>query len=299
VVLVVGWGEEVILRTLVVTAALAVGCSKPADDATNQPSDPTAPTGWSEPEWCAQLGDLSAVEAAHTSAALRETLIGISDVRYPPAVGFIDAQSDSELSLWFFGGTDDFDDVLDGYEVAVHEGCHIWGFGQLDFSTYSYRIVDDDLVLETAWLDNFARSEILSRHPYPNADFYADTYLTGDSGAQGFNTVLDEFNAYTHSLASRYCTRDTIAGATSAKDGLLTFMLYVELYLELAEEEHPDDYAAIVGDPGHVEVILAIWDRAEHWLAKAADHPELGIDDAFISEYVYDPARLARIEALR
>ena len=290
---------------------VAVGCGSGTDVGTAPATTPnggtlggeTNPTGgsWSETNWCSSLSDLSAIEAAHTPGTLRQTLVDVSAARYPPGVGFIDAQSDSELQIWFFGGTDTFDGVMDGYEVAVHEGAHIWGFQYFGFDSYSYRIVDDDHIIDTLRLDNFPRSEILTRHPYPNDDFYADTYLTGQSGSQGFNTVLDEFNAYGHSLVSRYCTRDTLSpgSSTSARDGLLTFMLYVELYLKIAREEHPSDYDAILADGAQVQVILDVWDRAEHWLAITESESSLGIEDAFIAGHVYDPANLEEITRLR
>ncbi len=261
----------------------------------------TGPGGgsWSEADWCGDMADLSAIEAAHSSGTLRQTLVDLSDARYPPAVGFIDAQDDSQLQRWFFSGTATLDDVLDGYEVAVHEGSHIWGFEYFGFDTYSYRIVDDSHIIDTKRLDNFDRSEILDRHPYPSTDFYADTYLTGASGAQGFNTVLDEFNAYAHSLVSRYCTRDSIQGSTSARDGLLTFMLYTELYLKIAREDHPADYAAILADADQVQVVLDVWDRAEYWLEITKNESSLGIDDAMIEGHVYDPANLEEITRLR
>lgn len=277
---------------------LLVACGPEGTDSATAPG-PTPGGGWAEDGWCEDMADLSDLAASHGPARLRETVLELSRLRYPPAVGFVEAQTDAELERWFFAGTGTLDDVLQGYEVAVHEGCHIWGFDSFSFHSYAYRVVDDSLVVETAFLQNFDRSEILSRHPYPNDDFYADTYLTGQSGAQGFNTLLDEFNAYTHSLASRYCTRDSIQGATSARDGILTFMMYVELYLQIAREEHPGDYDAIVADAPTVEVILSVWDRAEHWLAKSEGSAELGIDDERIETHVREPARLDEIERLR
>jgi hypothetical protein len=300
----------------VVALALMAGCGSKRDPYDGDTGGLTLPGGtggggggggggagggsWSETDWCSSLGDLSAVEAGHGGTPdLRETLVALSEVRYPPAVGFIDAQDDSQLQTWFFRGSDTFEGVLDGYEIAVHEGCHIWGFGSFSFDEYSYRVVDDDRIITTKRLDNFFRSEILSRHPDPASDFYASTYLEGASGAQGFNTLLDEYNAYTHSLASKYCTRDTIAGSTSARDGILTMMWYVELYLKIAREEHPADYEAILADPAHVELILAIWDRAEYWLVITEGHPELGIDDDRIAELTYAPENLDEIGRLR
>lgn len=269
------------------------------DTNTNTGTDTnTTPNAWSEAHWCNPLADLSAVEAAHNPSDVRTTLEGIAAARYTPALEFIDAQSNSDLQNWMFMGTD-YDGVMGAFEVAVHEGSHIWGFDHFSFDAYTYRVVDDSVIIEAAFLDNFARSEILDRHPYPQSDFYADTYLTDFSGSQGFNTVLDEFNAYAHSLVSVYCTRDTVAGATSARDGILTFMLYVELYLEIAREVHPADYAEITGDPGTVDAILSIWDRARYWLDITEGHDELGIDDDMIRAEVFDAARLQEIERLR
>jgi hypothetical protein len=154
-------------------------------------------------------------------------------------------------------------------------------------------------------LDHVRRGQrhrgILGIHANPAADFYADTYLTGDSGAQWFNSLLDEYNAYIHSLASKYCTRDALSQgmSTSARDGALTFMYYVELYLKLARTVHPDDYAEILADPNHLSPILTVWDRAEFWLAVTDATPSLGIDDDTISEWAYAPDNVSEIDALR
>jgi len=270
------------------------------DDDDDDDDDAPANGNWKETDWCGDMADLSDVADAYDPSKLRQTLVEVSELRYPPAVAFIDAQSDSNLNAWFMGSDGNFGQVMDRYEVAVHEGAHIWGFDHFSFSSYSYRIVDDDHIIETAYLDNFYRSEILDRHPDPGSDFYSDTYLTGGSGAQGFNTLLDEYNAYTHSLASRHCIRDQFGGgSTSARDGILTFMWYVETYLKIAREDHPDDYDDIVADNATVDVILDIWDRAEFWLEVTDGDDSLGIDDDEIAELTYDPDNLEEINRLR
>ena len=75
-------------------------------------------------------------------------------------------------------------------------------------------------------------------------------------------------------------------------------MYYVELYLKIARTQHPDDYAEIVGDPGHLELIRTVWARAEFWLARTASLPQLGLRDATIRTWVYDPENLMEIERL-
>ena len=285
-----------------VVLSMQTGCLFSSDPEEPAPTagTPTPPgAGWSESSWCDPLGDLSGAEAAFDGSNLRETALSISAIRYPPGEGFIEAQSDGELALWF-GAVGAFEDVLDRYEVAVHEGSHIWGFGQLDFEHYSYRVVDDSRIIQTQWLDNFDRAEILDRHPDAGGDFYASIYLTGSMGQQGFNTLLDEYNAYAHSLVARYCTRDSLGGAsTSARDGMLTFMFYVQTYLKIAREDHPSDYEAIVADAAHVDLILSVWDRAGFWLEVTSGHSELGIDDAKIQAWVDDPDNMMEIEMLR
>ena len=148
---------------------------------------------------------------------------------------------------------------------------------------------------------NYARSEILTRHVDPATDFYDEVYLAGFSGTQGFNNLLDEYNAYTHSLAAKYCTRDSLpsGSSTSARDGILTMMYYVELYLKGARLDHPADYAAIRADPEHARLILTIWARAEFYLTLTSTHPELGIHDDTIRTWTYDPDNVMEIDMLR
>lgn len=244
----------------------------------------------------ASLDDLAA-SYTNTPAGLRTAVRGIAERRYPIGVAFIDVQSDAQLATWF-RTRNTFNDVLNAFEVAVHEGGHIWDITMAG-ATWPYRI-RDDLVIRTRRLQNFNRSEILTLHANPAMDSYDEVYLQGRSGAQGFNTLLDEYVQYSHSLAARYCTRDALRPGlrVSARDGILTMMYYVELYLKIARTQHPDDYAEIVGDPGHLELIRTVWARAEFWLAQTASLPQLGLRDATIRTWVYAPENLMEIERL-
>ncbi len=98
----------------------------------------------------------------------------------------------------------------------------------------------------------------------------------------------------------KYCTRDSLGAGTrtSARDGILTMMYYVELYLKKARTDHPTDYTAIVGDPEHVRLIRTVWQRAEFWLNVTASIPSLGLRDATIRTWTYAPENVMEIERL-
>lgn len=275
------------------------GVVPPSDGGMMPPRDAGA-SGYTETICADPLPDLSALAAAYPGSGLRTAVHGIAVSRYPIAVAFIDGQTDMQLNTWYSRGSSTFADVLDGFETAAHEGAHIWDYSNSPGGMHSYRI-REDLTISTRDLMNYARSEILTRHVSPSTDFYADTYLSGFSGTQGFNNLLDEYNAYTHSLAAKYCTRDSLprGGRTSARDGILTMMYYVELYLKGARLDHPDDYAEIMADPQHANLILTIWARAEFYLALTASHTELGINDSTIHGWTYAPDNVAEIDMLR
>ena len=299
--------------TLLLTSALCatlIGCGAAVDDTGSLadgavPADgglPTADGGAAAPyveapcDDTASLADLAA-GYANTPAGLRAAARGIAERRYPVGVAFIDAQTDAQLQGWF-RTRNTFADVLNSFEVAVHEGGHIWDI-TMARATWPYRL-REDLVIRPLRLTNFNRSEILALHAAPDSDSYDEVYLRGQSGAQGFNTLLDEYVQYTHSLAARFCTRDGLPRGQriSARDGILTLMYYVELYLKVARTQHPDDYAEIVGDPAHVELIRTVWQRAELWLERSAPYPQLGLRDAQIRAWTYAPENVMEIEML-
>lgn len=278
----------------------ATSTDRPATS-TDRPAastDTGSTAAYTEP-LCNDTADLSDLAGAYanTPAGLRAAAHGIAERRYPIGVAFIDVQSDMQLQTWF-RQRDTFASVLNSFEVAVHEGAHIWDLTMIR-ADWPYRI-REDLIIRPRRLTNFNRSEILTLHANPDMDSYDEVYLRGQSGAQGFNTLLDEYVAYTHSLAARYCTRDSLGGGLriSARDGILTLMYYVELYLKIARTQHADDYAEIIGDRPHVELIRTVWARAEFWLARTASLPQLGLRDAQIRAWTYAPENVMEIEML-
>jgi hypothetical protein len=249
---------------------------------------------------CDSLADVTDLAAAYKAQAPRATIEGLARRRYAAGVPFLQVQTDAVLAAWLGGAPSTFDGVVSRFDAAVHEGSHIWGANHSSASSVSYS-VRTDLTIEARRLTNFHRSEILAAHVDGDGDSYAKTYLSGSSGAQGFNTLLDEYNAYTHSLAAHFCARDLLAphSKVSARDGILTLMYYVEVYLRLAREKHAADYAAILKDPGHRRLILTVWSRAELWLRRSAPFPALGIHDARIEGWAYATEGLAEIARVR
>ena len=239
----------------------------------------------------ASLADL---EAAYVPAAWRDSVLPALDTRY--AIGaYVLRDVPAGLGCdWamFMPDSSSFAGMLDGFGVLVHELGHCWGF-QFFGSGYAY-LVTDTLEFHTSFLDTFDRSEISTVHEYLADDFYADTYLTGSSGAQGFSTVLDELNQYTHSLAIAWCYRDYRSPGmrVSARDGLLTFLYYTEKYLQLARTVHPGDYDRILGDEQAMRALDTLWGRANLYLELTAAETSLGINDDRIAGYVFAEANL-------
>ncbi len=271
-----------------------------ATDGSPVPTDGNSGPAYTEALCADPLPSLAMAEAAYqnTPAGVRAASLAIAAVRYPIATAFINEQTDMHLMTWYRNRAT-FAGILDGFEVAVHEGQHIWDITMAQ-GMWPYRL-RDDLVIRPLRLTNFNRSEILTVHAFVAMDMYAPVYLMGGSGMQGFNTLLDEYCAYVHSLAAKYCTRDSIqnGGRTSARDGILTMMYYVEMYLKLARTLHPADYAAITGDREHIRLILTNWARAEFYLNLTGPISSLGLNDTMIRTYTYDPVNLEEINRLR
>lgn len=137
-------------------------------------------------------------------------------------------------------------------------------------------------------------------------DFYRNVYLDGDpdnatfeGGDQGMNMLLEEAVQYVNSLATSYAFGDQIAGSTSARDGILTMLWYVERYLHHARTVYPAAYTFISGNACWRDLILTIWGRAWYYLELTRGMARFGIDDAAIESLVDDPVLLDEIARIR
>jgi hypothetical protein len=212
----------------------------------------------------------------------------------------------------FIGSPSSGQDAARQLSTVVHECGHFADLGSGFGSSY---VIRPDLVIECNGGDTeerggntFARSRMngddqASMRP---DDFYRDVYLDGDpdngsfeGGDQGFNSVLEEATQYVNSLATGYAFNDQYAFTVSERDGILTFLWYIERYLRLARTSFPSAYAFISGDACWRNLILTIWGRAWIYLEATADIPTLGIDDDALFALVTNPVLLEEIQRIR
>lgn len=236
------------------------------------------------------------------AAAWRTTALEILNRRYADGKYIVDQLADpGNFDFWFIHGTDSFQKVVDGLPAAVHESLHMAGFEENTANKYTWIISTNTRWTVTPRPILFNRSEILDVLPddEQTAD-YASTYLTGASGAQDIELLLEELNAYTVTLyVARALLDQKPPNVTSSmRDGMLTLMLYTEAYLKVAAEQYPADYQAITGNAQLVDVIRAMWSRAVCLDELTENFPQLGIRDTEIRAHVYDPSWLQHIENL-
>ncbi len=214
--------------------------------------------------------------------------------------------------------------VLAQAGTVVHECGHFFDIGKSQGSTAAY-VIRDDLQLSCKSGDTttrggktFARSLIKGDGYYASrkacgnqvrqgCDMYADIYLTGsatdatfDSGDQGYNSVLEEATQYVNSIATALAFSDQLQGQrVSERDGILTFLWYIERYLKMARESYPQAYATLSQDPCWRQATLSVWDRGWFYLNASKGKDNLEIDAPAIEALVNEPELLAEIDALR
>jgi hypothetical protein len=207
----------------------------------------------------------------------------------------------------FTGDTSTPGPVLGRLSVVVHECGHLQNFTSrgsnvtpsLTFSCGggAGRTFDRSNLIDDQYQQQ--RPRCPGGFPNGNCDQYADTYLEGDSGAQGFDMLFEEMHQYVNSLATGYAFHDYMSSSRSEMDGILTFMWYLERYLRMARLEYPQDYSTLVDDACWREAILTMWGRAWLMLSAAEGHDTLGISEEALFELVRTPELLEEIQRVR
>jgi hypothetical protein len=230
-----------------------------------------------------------------------------------------------DCSVVFAGEPDSGADIYASMEVIVHECGHVYD-AFLSTATrdayeltpeLSFRCERGDTTSRGG--DTFARSRIVGdeyaalRPPCsggnsPGCDAYGDVYLDGDpddavfeSGDQGFNLLLEEALQYVNSISTAWAFVDQQPPniAVSARDGILTFLWYIERYLRMARLEFPGAYERITQDDCWRDLTLGVWARGQRYLALSRAQPGLGIADAELLQLVEEPELVEEIERLR
>ena len=267
-----------------------------------------------------------------SQASANNYLLSALDKRYPLGETIVngglsspEAASQGNCIDRFLDDKSNANAVLRGASTVVHECGHLFDLGDSsgDASTYHIRA---DLKFTCNGGDTtdrggktFARSLIKQDAQYSKrvacasgtaasgCDMYAPIYLDGsptdstfDSGDQGYNFLLEEATQYVNSLASAYAFQDAYVNqSASERDGILTFLWYIERYLAMARTQYPDAYKALSQDACWRQATLSVWDRGMFYLDASKSLSSLGIDDAAIETLVNDPTLLAEIDSLR
>lgn len=302
------------------------------DDGTSSPNSTLVDATCIDGQWAEQLPDPDAgINRAINGFDANDPaafLIDVMEIRYPPGATLLEGGMASNA----FGVSciDAFtspqqrgraEGMLGAASTLVHECGHFYDIELGGFTTAAY-VITDDLTITCgggSYNDTPLRSRILAdqwadlRPPCPTrgdfgCDSYADVYLSGDpddnqfdSGDQGIDTVIEETVQYINSLATDWVLTDQRqAGAQiSARDGILTFLWYLERYLHHMRTNNPRQYDAVVGKACWRESILTVWGRAWLYLDATRGIESLGIDDADIEALVRDEALLEEIQRIR
>jgi len=214
--------------------------------------------------------------------------------------------------------------VLGMASTLVHECGHFADLAAGGFANSTY-IINQTTQFSCAGASHggnnqsFARSLLLGDAYAPlrppcggkfgqDCDHYADIYLNGDAndatfqgGDQGYSSVLEETVQYVNSLATDYALEDQIqsGGKISARDGILTFLWYLQRYLRLARLEHPKVYAYIAGNDCWRKATLTTWGRAWLYLEATKGHAKLSLAGDKLYELATAPELLSEIQRLR
>jgi hypothetical protein len=266
-----------------------------------------------------------------SSTQANSYVLGALEKRYPLGKQIVEGGLSSDLAASqgncidrFLRDKSNAGAVLRQTPTIVHECGHFFDLGQASGTESAY-VLRPDLKFTCKAGDTtsrggktFARSRIKGDSYYAKrkacggqaaqgCDFYADVYLDGNpddsafqGGDQGYSSVVEEATQYVNSLATALAFQEQYAGAkASERDGILTFLWYIERYLKFAKDKYPAAYKAISEDACWRQATLSVWDRGWFYLEATKGLSNLGIDDKALESLVKDPDLVAEIDALR
>jgi len=241
-------------------------------------TDPEEPWCWSEAiDPTAPIDDLQPVSHANE----RDVAFEVLRRRWPAGHDLLrDMEHDPYIDEFLDGSG--WGVFLDSLLTTVHEETHGWDYEHAIYPSQFGYFMTADTQPFTPWDDSLPRSVIRPLIDDDATWLYADLYLTGTQGTYGFTELLDEANCYVNTLGAAVAVADGLPWGTSARDGAMTFVYYVGVYLDHAAENRPSTYAAWQADPEVGEVVRTLWIRTHFFLDMADQDPGLGVDDARI-----------------
>jgi hypothetical protein len=237
------------------------------------------------------LDDLA---TAYTPPKWLATALEALKRRLPDGYALLDVmKSDPQLAYFVDAGS--FPGLMQSLMTACHEETHRWNDGQGTGTQLAFW-VGPSLVVKPPRSKSFARSEILSMVSGNATQTYDDTYLVGPPGSYDFIALADELNAYTNGLACLTSVADQFAGTVPGRDGAVTHLYYLELYLKRARMFHPAVYQTLKADNEWQRFVRTAWARVHFWDKASQAHSHLGVADKTIWGLVNTPANLMEIE---
>lgn len=305
------------------------GVNDPGTPPPSGPVDPNCTDGQYQEALPKLQMDISGAKAAYSAQKALDFIYEVLGLRYPTGAFIIQGGMDhpnrgQNCVDLFLGNKSNAAAVIQQLSTLVHECGHFYDLGSGGFYNSAYILTEKvsfsckDGHVDQFGGKTFARSRIKGDqfgYQWPpcgglqgKCDFYADVYLDGnpdngsfEGGDQGFDSVLEETLQYVNSLATGYAFHDQMSPGYSIteRDGILTFLWYLERYLHMARNQYPAAWNLLSGDPCWRDVILSVWGRAWIYLSATENLPKLGINADKILPLVLDPVLLGEIDRLR
>lgn len=175
----------------------------------------------------------------------------------------------------FFESWIDCTDAQYNLSTAVHESTHF-----VTGATDAFPLVGGGAIARPHEVSAFYP-------PYRIASRFKDDDLVSiylrrgrASSATDFLYLLDEFNAYTHDLATATDLRDLDSDDefVDHRDGLAAMMAFLAVYADTARRSEPATWRGLRA-PGAARTIRALYSRAETVMAASCGIPHFGTND--------------------
>jgi len=246
--------------------------------------------------------NITAETAAYSPENWVGSAIAMCGKRFPDAAWFI--EQDQQGDGWFeqfAPASADLQATAARLAAAIHETVHI-------AASAGGEGTDQRLVFgEGKFLDvpgepsPMPRSAIVPNLPQVSLDTqYDEIFLDENFGGRGgFVSVLEELNGFTLGHLAELAFRDTFPiKEENQRQGLLTFMLYLEFYLRTARLEQPEKYQQILASSRMVNATRVVWARANKALERSREALTYSDLDTALDGLVFTPENLTEIERL-